>query len=80
MNKLDVLKQEESLKILNDDWFDLEELGLDGLPKFFDISVGLANPPKLPSKLIEWVFRLIYKMMIVGTSKSGINVFLKTKK
>jgi RecA-family ATPase len=76
MNKLDVIKQEDSVEVLNDDWFDAEELDSDGLPKFMDVSVGLANPPKLPPELIEGVVRLGHKMMISGASKSGKSFLL----
>ena len=76
MKKFDVIKQEDSLEFLNDDWLDVEELDSDGLPKFLDVSVGLANPPKLPQELIEGVVRVGHKMMISGASKSGKSFLL----
>lgn len=76
MNKLDVLKQEEWLDTTNNDWLDDEQLDLDGLPKLIDVSVGLANLPKLPPELIEGVVRVGHKMMISGASKSGKSFLL----
>jgi regulatory protein RepA len=76
MNKLDVLTQKEYLEATNVDWFDEEELESDGLPKLIDVSVGLANLPKLPLELIEGVVRVGHKMMISGASKSGKSFLL----
>jgi RecA-family ATPase len=76
MNKLDVLTQKEYLEATNDDWFDEEELESDGLPKLIDVSVGLANLPKIPLELIEGVVRVGHKMMISGASKSGKSFLL----
>ncbi len=58
------------------DYYGCDDIEDDGLPRPMSSAELLANPPRLPEKVIEGVVRKGHKMMISGASKSGKSFLL----